>query len=263
MSTKIFEGQVALITGAGVGIGREIVRQLAEQGAFVLLNDLDEALAKEAAQAISPEGRVMGVGGDVSQVDVVRGLVAQAVKTWGKLDLTIANAGLTMWRNFFDYTPEAFESVLGVNLRGSYFLAQASAVQMRSQGTGGSIVLMSSVTGHQAVEYLSVYGMTKAALEMLAKNLVIELSPHHITINCVAPGATLTPRNLVDDPHYDQSWGGVTPMGRVATVEDIANAVLFLLSPKSRHITGQTLVVDGGWINISPTPSLDFVEPNK
>jgi glucose 1-dehydrogenase len=147
-----------------------------------------------------------------------------------------------------------------LNLRGSFFLAQAAARQMRAQGTGGRIVLMSSVTGHQAVPYLSAYGMTKAGLEMLARALVLELSPHGITINCVAPGATLTPRNLQDDPNYAESWGRILPTRRVGTPEDIANAALFLLSPQSGQITGQTIVVDGGWTAISPTPSLDFVQ---
>jgi 3-oxoacyl-[acyl-carrier protein] reductase len=134
---------------------------------------------------------------------------------------------------------------------------------MRQQGRGGRIVLMSSVTGHQAVQYLSVYAMTKAALEMLARNLVIELSPFGITINCVAPGATITPRNLADDPNYEAIWSKVTPSGRPALVEDIAQTALFLLSPAASQITGQTIVVDGGWSAVSPTPALDFVEKPK
>src|SRR5690606_34510890 len=186
-------------------------------------------------------------------------MVQTAVDTFGRLDMAVANAGLTLWGDFFEYEPDAFEQVVGLNLRGSFFLAQAAARQMRAQGTGGRIVLMSSVTGHQAVPYLSAYGMTKAGLEMLARALVLELSPHGITINCVAPGATLTPRNLQDDPNYAESWGRIVPTRRVATPADIANAALFLLSPQSGQITGQTIVVDGGWTAISPTPSLDFI----
>ena len=148
--------------------------------------------------------------------------------------------------------------MVGVNLRGTYFLAQAAARQFRAQGTGGRIVLMSSVTGHQAVPYLSAYGMTKAALEMLARNLVLELSPHGITINCVAPGAVITPRNLDDDPDYESRWGALIPVGAAIKTEDIANAVLFLASPAAGKITGQALVVDGGWTSTSPIPSMDY-----
>jgi 3-oxoacyl-[acyl-carrier protein] reductase len=177
--------------------------------------------------------------------------------------MVVCNAGVTFWNNFFDYQPTDFQRVLAVNLGGSFFLAQAAARQMRQQGHGGRIVFMSSVTGHQSIEYLSAYALTKAALEMLARQLIVELSPYQITVNAVAPGATVTPRNLADDPNYEAIWGHVTPTGRPAFVEDIAHAVLFLLSPLSGQITGQTLIVDGGWTAISPAPSLDFVEQKE
>jgi glucose 1-dehydrogenase len=256
-----FSGKAAVITGAAVGIGYEIARQLALNGASVYLNDVDESAAQKAAAQIRAEGGVCeGVGGNCAEVDVVRGLVAETVGRFGRVDLAIANAGLTYWGDFFEYEPENFERVLNLNLKGSYFLAQAAARQMRVQGGGGRILFVSSVTGHQAIRYLSVYGMTKAALEMLARNLVVELSPYGITVNAVAPGATVTPRNLQDDPNYESVWGSLIPTGQAAYPEDIANAALFLLSPASHQITGQTLIVDGGWTAISPTPPLDFVE---
>lgn len=261
MTQNQFKGQVAIVTGAGVGIGYEVARQLALAGARVLLNDIDPRLAEEAATQIRSEGgECQSTGGDVADVAVTRSLVKTVVELFGRLDIAVANAGLTSWGDFFEYEPDDFDRVLSVNLRGAFFLAQAAARQMRSQGQGGRIVLMSSVTGHQAIRYIAAYAMTKAALEMLAKNLVLELSPHSITINAVAPGATLTPRNLKDDPNYATIWSNVTPMGRVAQPADIAHAVLFLASPQSRQITGQTLIVDGGWTVVSPTPSLDFVE---
>ena len=124
---------------------------------------------------------------------------------------------------------------------------------MKKQGSGGSILLMSSVTGHQAHKNLAAYGMTKAGLEMLAKSLVLELSSLNISINTIAPGATTTERTLQDEK-YEQTWARITPMGKPASVKDIANAALFFVSPFSRHITGQSLVVDGGWTATSPSP---------
>ena len=173
---------------------------------------------------------------------------------WGRLDFAIANAGLTLYGDFFDYQPAALERVLNLNLRGSFFLAQAAARQMRDQGEGGRILLMSSVTGLQAVHHLEAYGMTKAALRMLARSLVHDLSPHGITINSIAPGAILTPRNLADDPDFESTWGNEIPVRRVGLAEEIAAAALYLLSPEAAYVTGQTLVVDGGWSATSPLP---------
>lgn len=243
------------MTGAGEGIGRKIAESLVSAGANVLLNDVDEAKARRVASEIG----ALGVGGDVGDVEIVRGLVARAVAEFGRIDIAVANAGITLWNNFFDYEPADFQRVLNVNLGGSFFLAQAAARQMRTQGDGGRILLMSSVTGFQAVEYLSAYAMTKAALSMLARQLVVELGPHNITVNAIAPGATVTPRNLADDPNYEAVWSRITPTRQVAYTDDIANAALFLLSPQASQINGQTLVVDGGWTATSPVPALDFV----
>ena len=112
---------------------------------------------------------------------------------------------------------------------------------------------MSSVTGHQAHKNLAAYGMSKAALEMLAKHLVLELSPYKINVNTIAPGATITERTSKEDT-YNDTWAKLTPMGRPAQVDDIAQAVLFMVSDSAKHITGQSLVVDGGWTSISPSP---------
>ena len=259
MTQKRFANQTVILTGAGEGIGYEVARQFCAEGASVLLNDILPERAKAAAEAIASEtgARCIHAPGDIADVDTARGLVERAVKTFGLLNICVCNAGLTSWGDFFDYKPEDFERVVGVNLRGSYFLAQAAARQFREQG-GGRIVLMSSVTGHRAVPYLSAYGMTKAALEMLARNLVLELSPHGITINCVAPGAVITPRNLSDDPDYEARWGNLIPIGKAIQSADIANAVLFLAAPASAKITGQTIVVDGGWTSTSPIPDMAY-----
>jgi NAD(P)-dependent dehydrogenase (short-subunit alcohol dehydrogenase family) len=184
---------------------------------------------------------------------VIKKLLDTAIEKYGRLDIVIANAGITLYGDFLTYTPEAFNKVMQVNLNGSFFLAQAAANQMKGQDNGGSILFTSSVTGHQAHKNLAAYGMSKAALEMLARNLVIELSGYKINVNAIAPGATLTERTL-EDPSYINTWSKITPMGRPAFVRDIADTALFLVSDKSRHITGQTLIVDGGWTSVSVPP---------
>src|SRR5690606_8738021 len=151
------------------------------------------------------------------------------------------------------YTPESFRKVMEVNLGGTFFLAQAAAKELIRQGRGGSLLFTSSVTGHQAHKDLAAYGMSKAALEMLAKHLVLELSPYGINVNTVAPVATLTERTA-EDTEYAATWSSIAPMGRAATPKDIAAAALFLVSESARHITGQTLIVDGGWTAVSPSP---------
>ena len=252
-----FSQQTAIITGAGTGIGFAIAKALVQQGANVLLNDYDEALAQKAAFAIQQVGERTGqceaCFGDASDVQFIQFMVDRAVNRFGSVDIAIANAGITIFGDIFTTTPESFQKIVDLNLRGSFFLAQMAARQMRAQQRGGSVLFMSSVVGHQAHPGLPVYSMTKAGLEMLAKQLVIDFSPLGITVNAIAPGATLTERTL-DDPTYIPIWSRITPMGRPATVEDITNAALFLIAPASRHITGQSLVVDGGWTSISPPP---------
>lgn len=252
MSDLPFKDDVAIVTGAGVGIGREICHQLCRRGAAVVLNDIDPALVDEAVGEVrAQKGRCVGIAGDVSDIPFLSRMVEKAVAEFGKLTMTVANAGITLFGDFFEYKPESFERVVRVNLGGSFFLAQAAARQMRAQGGGGRIIFMSSVTGHQAHKDLAAYGMTKAGLEMLARNLVLDLSPHGITVNALAPGATLTERTM-EDKDYAKIWKELTPMGRAGRVEDIANAAMFLLSKEASHITGQALVIDGGWSAVSP-----------
>jgi glucose 1-dehydrogenase len=250
-----FNNKTAIVTGAGQGIGFEICSMLAREGASVILNDIDPELADQAAHQINKEynGHCTAVSGDSSDITTIKKLVDEAAGNYGHLDIVIANAGITLYGNFFTYSPASFHQVMQVNLAGSFFLAQAAANQMKLQGEGGSILFTSSVTGHQAHKNLAAYGMTKAALEMLAKNLVIELSDYHINVNAIAPGATLTERTLLD-VEYKKNWSKITPMGRPAFTRDIANTALFLVSDEARHITGQTLIVDGGWTSVSPPP---------
>lgn len=248
-----FNGKTAIVTGAGQGIGFEIARQLASEGATILLNDIDEPLTAYAAAEIGKVGHCLGCSGDSGDLGFVEGIVDRAVTETGTLDIVIANAGITLFGDFLTYTPDSFRKVMEVNLAGTFFLAQAAAKQLIRQGRGGSLLFTSSVTGHQAHKDLAAYGMSKAALEMLAKHLVLELSAYGVNVNTIAPGATLTERTA-EDTAYAATWASITPMGRAATPSDIAAAALFLVSDDARHVTGQTLIVDGGWTTVSPSP---------
>ena len=248
MST--FTGQAVLVTGAGSGIGYALCRAFASAGATVALNDLDATLAQSAAAEINSVLEVELVhpyACDVADVEAVRALCRHFAETAGSLDIAIANAGITSYGAFLTMTPEAFDRLTSVNLRGSLFTAQAAARIMIDAHIPGRIILMSSVTGIQPHLNLGSYGITKAGIRMMAKTIALEVSGYGITANAISPGATLTGRTLSDDPQYERHWSGVTPTGRVGHVEDIVAAALYLASPAARHVTGQTIVVDGGW----------------
>ncbi len=247
--------KVAIVTGAGQGIGLAIARKLLENGSHVILNDLEKSLTEEAVATLSRMGgvKVIGCSGDSAKMEVISELIGLAKSEFGTLDQVVCNAGITLFGGFLDYTWEDFMEVSRVNQAGTFFLTQAAARVMKEQESGGAILLTSSVTAHQSHENLAAYAMSKAAIEMLAKNLVLELAPFGIRINTIAPGATLTERTT-SDPDYASTWSKLTPIGRPAAPEDIAAAASFLLSDEARHITGQTLIVDGGWTAISPSP---------
>lgn len=255
MQEKRFTGQTAIITGAGIGIGFEIARSLAKEGASIILNDVDGKLANQAAKKIQQAGgRCIPIAADSSELESIEIMIEAAKSQFGSVDLAIANAGITTFGSFLEYDPKEFDRLVKVNLKGTFFLAQAAARQMIAQKSEGRILLMSSVTGHQAHPDLTAYGMSKAAIRMLAKSLGVELGKFGITVNAISPGATITERTMELEGDYMTEWEKITPKGKAATTEDIAHAALFLLSPQAHHITGQSLIVDGGWTSYSPPP---------
>jgi len=262
--TGRFTNKKVIVTGAGIGIGYAICEAFAQQGAVVGLNDIDGEVAAVAAEKINSnigQTAVYPYSLDVGDVEAVSQMVGNFSQSHGGLDIMIANAGITNYGAFLDYTPDAFDRLMGVNLRGSYFTAQAAAKEMIVNKSAGRIVLMSSVTGDQAFPNLGAYGITKAGIRMMAKVLGLELGGYGITVNAISPGATLTERTLLDDPNYERNWAGVTPTNRVGYVEDIVAAALFLASPEARHVNGHTLQVDGGWTAQSPIPEEHPDEP--
>jgi len=256
-------GKAAIVTGASREIGATIAEALARHGAAVLVAHYREPELADATVA-----RIRSAGGtalphdcDCSLVTETRAMVARAVREFGRLDIFVANAGLTMWAPFLEYTEAAWDTVMNLNLKGSFFGAQAAARQMIQQGSPGSIVFSSSVAGMQAIQYLSAYGVSKAGLCQMARCLALELGPHRISVNALGIGPTLNARNLNDDPDYDAHWGSVSPAGRAARPEDVARALLYLV--ENPYVTGITLVVDGGWTIHSPIPRLDFVKDTQ
>lgn len=259
-----FRDRSVVVTGAGVGIGYEICRQFAREGAAVALNDLDEDLAHRAAAAINQEVErqaVYGYGCDVADLQQLQALFTDFAARTGRLDVAVANAGLTNFGEFLTYTPAAFDRLMAVNLRGSYFTAQYAARIMIERRIPGRILLMSSITGGQSFVNLGAYGVTKAGIRQMAKVLTTDLGRYGITVNALSPGLTITERTLRDDPNADANWAEVTPTGRTAYPEDIAAAALFLASPEARQISGQTIEVDGGWTTISPLPAGHPLKP--
>ncbi len=257
-TTSDLTGRVAIVTGASREIGAAMATGLARRGAAVLVAHHDEPALADATVAaiVRTGGRALAHDCDCSRVDANAAMVARAVEAFGRLDLFVANAGLTSWGAFLDYTEEAWDTVADLNLKGSFFGAQAAARQMIAQRTPGAIVFSSSIAGVQAIPFLAAYGVTKAGLRHMARCLAVELGAHRITVNAIGIGPTLNARNLADDPDYDAHWGALLPAGRAARPDDIADALLYLA--QSPYVTGETLMVDGGWTIRSPTPPLDF-----
>jgi 3-oxoacyl-[acyl-carrier protein] reductase len=255
-------GKVALITGAGTGIGQALAVRFGREGAEVAINyHTNEPGARDTLAQVADAGSRGAIfQADVRTADAARGLVEQAAEHFGRLDILVNNAGITSWGPFLEYTEAAFDDVIDTNLKGSYFASQAAARRFIQQGSPGRIVLVSSLVGVNAVPYLSAYSMTKAGLRMLARSLGLELGRFGITVNALGVGPTLNSRNLRDDPDYDAHWGQVVPVGRAATADDACSAAVYLCSDEASYVNGTTLMVDGGWSAYGPTPRFDFVE---
>ena len=250
------EPQVAIVTGASREIGAEMAVALAQTGVTVVVAHHGEPdLADAVAARIRSQGGVaLPFDADLSSVEANRRLVGFAVEQLGRVDIFVANAGVTRWAPFVEVDEATWDTVVDLNLKGSYFGAQAAARTMLAQGNGGRIVFSSSVTGLAAVENLSAYSVTKAGLAHLARALSVELAPHGITVNALGIGATVNDRNLRDDPDYAERWGRVIPTGRVVRPADIASALLYLVSQEAAMVSGHTLTVDGGWASVGDVP---------
>lgn len=244
------KNKVAIVTGAGSGIGLAIANTLAEAGARVVINDVSEQLVKQFVES----GKGVGIVGDMSKLADIEHLVKYTIDTFGQLDILIGNVGVTHFSSFLEVSEVDYDRVLNLNLKGTFFLTQRAVEVMKN--TGGKILLISSSVGSRAYPKLSIYSMTKAAINMLVRSLAVELGPDHIIINSLAPGPTATSRTLQEIEDYHVQWGDILPTGRPNEVEDIAKIARFLVSDDADQINGQIIHVDGGWNAMTPTPSL-------
>ncbi|MGC0367562.1 NAD(P)-dependent dehydrogenase (short-subunit alcohol dehydrogenase family) [Rhodococcus sp. 27YEA15] len=249
----VFEvyGRRIVVAGAGRGIGRFLALQLARSGAFVLAcsrtaSDLDSLVADGQRHGAA----ISAVVADLSTVDGVETMVAEAVADLGGVDALVNNAGWDTRRPALDYSEIEFDQLIDINLKSAYFASVAAAKQMIAQGDGGAIVNITSQAGISGSMHRAPYSAAKAGLINLTRALAVEWGPHRIRVNALAPGVTLTDpvrRALESRPGFADEIRERMPMGRPASVEEMSAPIVFLLTRAAAMITGQTLVVDGGW----------------
>jgi len=247
-------GQAAVVTGADRGIGRVIALALARAGARVAINcqtmSGGASTVVDEVRALGTEG--MAIAADVRVAAEVEKMMRAAVDRFGRLDVVVNNAGVQTWKPFLDVSEEEWDLVIDTNLKGCFLCTQAAARLMTSHG--GAIVNIGSGCNKVPFPSLVAYTASKGGIEMLTKVASLELARHHIRVNCVAPGAVEIERTRLELPNYGDAMARITPLGRVGTPEDIADAVVFLVSPAAKFITGQTLAVDGGLFTQPPRP---------
>jgi len=242
-----FDGQTAIVTGGGRGIGKAIALQFAHQGANVAVLDIDGASASATAKEIEKSGRgSFAARVDVSDQAQVERAIGTVAERFGRIDVLVNNAGIGNTATFLELTAENWNRVIAIHLSGAFFCSQAAAREMAKRGYG-RIVSMSSIAGLMAPPEAAHYAAAKAGIIGLTRSMAMDLAASGITANAIAPGPVLTEmlREIWDEAGLKER-GEHVPVRRLATVDEIARAVLFLASPNSGYITGVVIPVDGG-----------------
>jgi len=240
-------GKAALVTGGGSGIGRGIAVRFAEEGADVAVADINRAAAEAVMKEIAHfEGRSRAIEADVTKSADCERMVQETVALMGKLDIFVANAGIGRAAPFLEMPEADWQAVIDTNLTGVFLSCQAAARQMEKQGHGGRIITTASVAAERPGTLMAGYHAAKAGVKMLTQVMALELAPHHITCNALAPGVINTPLTAPLVEAMKAAGHQAAPLGRVGEPQDVANLALFLASDEAAWITGDMIFVDGG-----------------
>jgi NAD(P)-dependent dehydrogenase (short-subunit alcohol dehydrogenase family) len=249
-------GSTAIITGGGRGIGLAIAQALAEQGASIgIIDVLEESSAVAAHLAADYSVTAAGVVADVRDAQALDQAFSDLFEVLGTADILVTSAGITIWGDSIDVTPEDWQRVLDINLNGTFYATQSFARRLLAQKRTGSAILVSSMSAQivNVPQFQASYHASKAAVSMLAKSLAVEWAKSGIRVNALEPGYTLSAmtREFMDaNPDLAAQWTAMIPAGRMGEPEDLVGAVVYLASKDSSYMTGQSIVIDGGYTAI-------------
>jgi NAD(P)-dependent dehydrogenase (short-subunit alcohol dehydrogenase family) len=249
-------GKVVVITGAARGIGKACAERFLNDGARVVISDVDAVALAQTASELGKPDDLRAVEADVAKRADVDRLVATAVKEFGRLDVMVNNAGVARNQDFLEIAESDFDEVIGINLKGAFFGVQAAARQMIAQGGGGVVVNMSSVNALLAIPSLATYAISKGGMKQLTSVAAVALAPYRIRVVAVGPGTILTDMVASAIFSSDEARRSVlsrTPIGRGGEASEVASVVAFLASDDASYITGQTIYPDGGRLILNYT----------
>ena len=246
------QDKVAVVTGAGTGIGQAIALAFAEAGAAVVVDYVGSAsVSEDTIKKISAiGGKSLAVDADISRPDDVNELIHKTVSVFGKLDLFVNNAGIEKKIAFVDYPLDQWQKIMAVNLTGPFLCSQAAAKQMIRQGKGGRIINISSIHEDLPMPTNAPYCASKGGLRMLMRTIAVELAPHQITVNNIGPGAIYTPidRDVESEAKLNDQILAEIPIGRWGKPEEVAQLAVYLASDEAAYVTGSTHFIDGGML---------------